>query len=45
MFTLFIFSKGGNPYIAKTEKEAKRIKTKYKSKITKYKNNMYFINN
>lgn len=40
---LFRFESGSNPYIAKTEKEAKKIFWKYKGKIEKIKKDIYFI--
>ena len=40
---LFKYEDGSNPYIAKTEKEAKRMMDKYKNRIEKIKNDCYFI--
>ena len=43
MWILFKYEDGSNPYIAKTEKEAKRIINKYKNRIIKISNNNYYI--
>lgn len=43
MWTHFSYENGGNPYIAKTENEAKRIKNKYKDKCIKIKEGFYLI--
>lgn len=40
---LFKYENGGNPYIAKTEKEKNRILRKYKGNIEKIDENNYFI--
>lgn len=40
---LFRFENGSNPYIAKTEAEAKRIINKYKNNVKKISNNYYYI--
>ena len=42
-WTHFKYENGSNPYIAKTEKEAKRIINKYKNRIEKIKDNFYYI--
>lgn len=42
-WTLFKYQNGGNPYIAKTEKEKNRILNKYKENIEKIGENTYFI--
>lgn len=41
-WVLFKYENGGNPYIAKTEKEMKRILKKYQGRIEK-KEGYYFI--
>ena len=43
MYYIFTFLSGGNPYIAKTENEKRRILRKYKGKTTKTANG-YIIN-
>lgn len=40
---LFKFADGSNPYVAKTEKEAKKIIKKYKNRIKKLDDNFYWI--
>ena len=42
-WALFIYENGGNPYIAKTEKEKNRILNKYKGKIEKLSENRYLV--
>lgn len=42
-WTLFKFEDGSNPYIAKTEKEAKRIINKYINRIEKKTDDFYYI--
>ena len=43
IWILFKYENGSNPYIAKTEKEAKKIISKYKNRIEKISNNFYYI--
>lgn len=43
MWTHFKYENGSNPYIAKTEKEAEKIKNKYKEKCIKIKEKFYLI--
>lgn len=40
---MFKYESGANPYIAFNEKEAKRIKRKYKDKVIKIKEGIYLI--
>lgn len=42
-WTLFHFASGGNPYIAKTKKENKRILTKYNCLFIEEEKNKYFV--
>lgn len=42
-WTLFKYEDGSNPYIAMTEKEAKRIINKYKNRIEKKAEDFYYI--
>jgi hypothetical protein len=42
-WTTFVFKSGGNPYIAKTEKEKQRILNKYKGKVKETKKGFYEI--
>ena len=43
MWLVFIYKSGGNPYIAKTEKEQKRILKKYKDNFIKLDTRTYLI--
>ena len=43
MWTLFKYEDGSNPYIAKTEKEKQRIINKYKNRIEKIQEDVYYI--
>lgn len=42
-WTLFRYEDGGNPYIAKTEKEKNRILKKYGTRAIRLDNGNYFI--
>ena len=42
-WTLFRYEDGGNPYIAKTEKEKNRILKKYGNRAIKQEDDLYFI--
>ena len=42
-WVLFRYENGGNPYIAKTEKEVKRMLNKYKNNIRKVSDTYYYI--
>ena len=42
-WALFKYENGGNPYIAKTEREKNRILNKYKGKIEKIAENRYLV--
>jgi hypothetical protein len=42
-WTLFKYENGSNPYVAMTEKEAKKIINKYKNRIEKKAENFYYI--
>lgn len=44
-WTLFRYENGGNPYIAKTEKEKNRILRKYGKRAIKEDDDLYFIKN
>lgn len=43
MWVLFKYEDKSNPYIAKTDKEVKRIMNKYKGRIEKIDDDVYYI--
>lgn len=43
-WVIFKYKSGGNPYIAKTEKEKQRILKKYKNNVEQVNNRTFLIN-